>query len=179
MLRRLLFALPLLGFAAVAVWFLYGLGRDPATIPSALIDKPVPAFRLPPLEASGKPALTTEDLRGRVALVNFFASWCAPCRLEHPLLMRLAAERRVALYGVSYKDAAADSRRFLAQLGDPYAAIGWDGDGRVAIDWGVYGVPETFVVDRAGRIRHRHVGPLSEETLAKVLVPMIARLERE
>lgn len=179
MLRRLLFALPLLGFAAVAVWFLYGLGRDPATIPSALIDKPVPAFRLPPLEASGKPALTPEDLRGRVALVNFFASWCAPCRVEHPLLMRLAAERRVALYGISYKDAAADSRRFLAQLGDPYAAIGWDGDGRVAIDWGVYGVPETFVVDRAGRIRHRHVGPLSEETLAKVLVPMIARLEKE
>jgi cytochrome c biogenesis protein CcmG/thiol:disulfide interchange protein DsbE len=179
MLRRLLFALPLLGFAAVAVWFLQGLGRDPAAIPSALIDKPVPEFRLPPLEGSGKPALASEDLRGRVALVNFFASWCAPCRVEHPLLMRLAAERRVAVYGISYKDAASASRRFLDQLGDPYAAIGWDHDGRIAIDWGVYGVPETFVVDRAGRIRHRHVGPLTEEALARTLRPMIARLERE
>lgn len=179
MLRRLLFALPLLGFAAVAAWFLQGLGRDPAAIPSALIDRPAPEFRLPPLDGSGKPALASGDLRGRVALVNFFASWCAPCRVEHPLLMRLAAERRVAVYGISYKDAAAASRRFLEQLGDPYAAIGWDHDGRIAIDWGVYGVPETFVVDRAGRIRHRHVGPLTEDALARTLRPMIARLERE
>jgi cytochrome c biogenesis protein CcmG/thiol:disulfide interchange protein DsbE len=179
MLRRLLFALPLIGFAFVAAWFLYGLGRDPAAIPSALIDRPVPAFRLPPLEGAGKPALAREDLRDRVALVNFFASWCAPCRVEHPLLMRLAAEKRVAVYGVSYKDAAADSLRFLSQLGDPYAAIGWDRDGRVAIEWGVYGVPETFVVDRAGRIRHRHVGPLTDEALVRVLRPMIAKLERE
>jgi cytochrome c biogenesis protein CcmG/thiol:disulfide interchange protein DsbE len=94
-------------------------------------------------------------------------------------LMRLAAERRVPLYGVSYKDAAPDSRRFLAQLGDPYAAIGWDGNGRVAIDWGVYGVPETFVIDRHGRIRHRHVGPLTEDALAKTIRPLIARLEVE
>ena len=179
LLRRLLYALPLAAFAAVAVWFLHGLGRDPAAIPSALIDKPAPEFSMPALEGWNKPALRPEDLRGRVTMVNFFASWCAPCRIEHPLLMRLAAERRVTLYGVSYKDAAPDSRRFLAQLGDPYAAIGWDGNGRVAIDWGVYGVPETFVIDRQGRIRHRHVGPLTEEALAKTIRPLIARLELE
>jgi cytochrome c biogenesis protein CcmG/thiol:disulfide interchange protein DsbE len=176
-LRRLLYALPLLGFAAVALWFLHGLGRDPAAIPSALIDKPAPEFRLPPLEGSGKPALGPEDLRGRVTMVNFFASWCAPCRIEHPLLMRLAAERRVTLYGVSYKDAAADSRRFLVQLGDPYAAIGWDGNGRVAIDWGVYGVPETFVIDRNGVIRYKQIGPITPAALRDRILPLVRELQ--
>ena len=178
-MRRLLYALPLLAFAAIAAWLLFGLGRDPSKIPSALIDKPVPGFVLPPLEGGNGKGLASEDLRGRVTLVNFFASWCAPCRVEHPLLMRLAAEKRVAVLGVSYKDKAADSRRFLTQLGDPFAAVGFDPEGRVAIDWGVYGVPETFVVDRQGRIRHRHVGPLTEEALKGTLMPMIARLERE
>lgn len=176
-MRRLLFALPLLAFAAIAAWFLFGLGRDPQVIPSALIDKPVPGFALPPL--GGAKGLASADLTGRVALVNFFASWCAPCRIEHPLLMRLAREGRVAVLGISYKDARPDSRRFLDQLGDPYEAIGWDGDGRVAIDWGVYGVPETFVVDRQGRIRHRHVGPLTEEAMTQRLAPLLARLARE
>jgi len=178
-MRRLVFALPLLAFAAIAVWFLVGLGRDPAKLPSALIDKPVPEFVLPALEGGNGKGLATEDLRGRVTLVNFFASWCAPCKIEHPVLMRLAAGKRVAVLGVSYKDKAADSRRFLTQLGDPFAAIGFDPEGRVAIDWGVYGVPETFVVDRQGRIRHRHVGPLTDAALKDALMPMIARLEKE
>ena len=178
-MRRLMFALPLAAFAAIAAWFGFGLGRDPSTIPSALIDKPVPSFTLPPLAGVGAAGFATSDLAGKVSLVNMFASWCAPCKVEHPLLMRLAREKRVAVYGISYKDKEADSRRFLEQLGNPYAVIGWDGDGRVAIDWGVYGVPETFVVDRRGRIRHRHVGPLTEEILAKTLMPLVARLEAE
>jgi cytochrome c biogenesis protein CcmG/thiol:disulfide interchange protein DsbE len=178
-MRRLLFALPLLGFAAVAGWFLVGLGRDPATIPSALIGKPVPDFALPPLAGADRPALGAADLRGRVALVNFYASWCAPCRVEHPLLMQLAAKGEVPVVGVSYKDEAAASLRFLQQLGNPYAAIGYDREGRVAIDWGVYGVPETFVIDRSGRIRHRHVGPLTDEALTRTIGPLLARLARE
>ncbi len=178
-MRRLLFVLPLAAFAAIAGWFVIGLGRDPSTIPSALIDKPVPSFILPPVAGIGTAGLTTADLSGKVSLVNVFASWCAPCKVEHPLLMRLGREKRVAVLGISHKDNAADSRRFLEQLGNPYAAIGWDQDGRVSIDWGVYGVPETFVVDRRGHIRHRHVGALTEEILAKTLMPLVARLEAE
>ena len=107
------------------------------------------------------------------------AGRCAPCKVEHPTLMRLAAEGRIAVHGISYKDAAADSARFLAQLGNPFETIGWDRDGRAAMEWGVYGVPETFVVGRDGTIRHRHVGALLDDTVARVLAPMVARLERE
>ena len=176
-MRRALFLLPLLCFAAVATWFAFGLGRDPSRIPSALVGKPAPAVALPPLEGVQRPAFALQP--GRVAIVNFFASWCAPCKVEHPTLMRLAAEGRIAVHGISYKDAAADSARFLAQLGNPFETIGWDRDGRAAMEWGVYGVPETFVVGRDGTIRHRHVGTLLDDTVARVLVPMVARLERE
>jgi cytochrome c biogenesis protein CcmG/thiol:disulfide interchange protein DsbE len=170
--RRLIFALPLLVFAAVGVYFYLGLGRDPSAVPSALLDRPVPAFDLPPL-LEAKPGLAQSDLgQGRPALVNVFASWCAPCKAEHPLLMRLAAEG-VPVHGINYKDRPEDARRFLAQLGDPYARIGVDRDGRAAIEWGVYGVPETFVVDGAGRIRHRHVGPLTERDLDRVIRPLL------
>ena len=176
-MRRALFLLPLLCFAAVATWFAFGLGRDPSRIPSALVGRPAPAVALPPLEGAQRPAFALQP--GRVAIVNFFASWCAPCQVEHPTLMRLAAEGRIAVHGISYKDAAADSARFLAQLGNPFETIGWDRDGRAAMEWGVYGVPETFVVGRDGTIRHRHVGALLDDTVARVLVPMVARLERE
>ena len=176
-MRRALFLLPLLCFAAVATWFAFGLGRDPSRIPSALVGRPAPAVALPPLEGAQRPAFALQP--GRVAIVNFFASWCAPCKVEHPTLMRLAAEGRIAVHGISYKDAAADSARFLAQLGNPFETIGWDRDGRAAREWGVYGVPETFVVGRDGTIRHRHVGALLDDTVARVLVPMVARLERE
>ncbi|MFM8988870.1 MAG: DsbE family thiol:disulfide interchange protein [Alphaproteobacteria bacterium] len=176
-MRRALFLLPLLCFAAVATWFAFGLGRDPSRIPSALVGRPAPAIALPPLEGAQRPAFALQP--GRVAIVNFFASWCVPCKVEHPTLMRLAAEGRIAVHGISYKDAAADSTRFLAQLGNPFETIGWDRDGRAAMEWGVYGVPETFVVGRDGTIRHRHVGALLDDTVARVLAPMVARLERE
>ena len=176
-MRRALFILPLLCFAAVATWFAFGLGRDPSRIPSALVGRPAPVVALPPLEGAQRPAFALQP--GRVAIVNFFASWCAPCKVEHPTLMRLAAEGRIAVHGISYKDAAADSARFLSQLGNPFETIGWDRDGRAAMEWGVYGVPETFVVGRDGTIRHRHVGALLDDTVARVLAPMVARLERE
>jgi len=175
-MRRLLFALPLLAFAALAVWFAVGLARDPSVLPSALIDRPMPEFALPALPGTDAPALSDRTIRGRPALVNMFASWCLPCRAEHPLLMRLAREGRVAVYGIAYKDRAADASTWLRNLGNPYAAIGHDESGRVAIDWGVYGVPETYVVDAAGTIRYRHVGALTPELLELTIMPLLARL---
>lgn len=177
-MRRLLYLLPLAAFAAIALWFAIGLTRDPSKLPSALLDRPAPEFILPALEGAGVPGLKSEDLRGKVALVNVFASWCVPCRVEHPILMRLARETAVSLYGISYKDKAPDSTRFLRELGNPYAAIGHDENGRVGIEWGVYGVPETFVIDREGRIRHKHVGPISPKDLQETLLPLIAELGR-
>jgi cytochrome c biogenesis protein CcmG/thiol:disulfide interchange protein DsbE len=177
-MRRLLYLLPLAAFAAIAIWFAIGLTRDPSKLPSALLDRPAPEFTLPALDGSGVAGLKAGDLRGKVALVNVFASWCVPCRVEHPILMRLARESGIVLYGISYKDKAQDSARFLSELGNPYAAIGHDENGRVGIEWGVYGVPETFVVDREGRIRHKHVGPLSPKDLQDTILPLIAELGR-
>jgi cytochrome c biogenesis protein CcmG/thiol:disulfide interchange protein DsbE len=177
-MRRLVYALPLLAFLAIAAWFAVGLTRDPQVVPSALLDQPVPDFTLPALAGMPTPGLTDEAIAGRVALVNVFASWCGPCRVEHPQFMRLQREGRVALYGIAYKDRAADAREFLRQLGNPYAAIGHDESGRVAIEWGVYGVPETFVIDRQGRIRLRHVGAVTPDVLERTILPLIARLER-
>ncbi|MFQ5346699.1 MAG: DsbE family thiol:disulfide interchange protein [Rhodothalassiaceae bacterium] len=153
--------LPLIALAAILAafgWYLAS-GEDPRLIPSPLIDKPVPEFDLPPL-AAGIPGLASRDLAaGRVVLVNVFASWCAPCRIEHPFLSALAAEG-VPVYGIAYKDAPEDTRAMLAELGNPYERIGVDRDGRVGIDLGVYGVPETYVVSGDGRIRHKHIGPI-------------------
>ena len=166
--RRLVYLVPALLFALVAVWLLAGLDRDPRALPSQLIDKPAPAFDLPPLDAIA-PGLKTADLQGEVSLVNVFASWCVPCRAEHPLLTRLAAEKGVVIHAINHKDKPADARRFLDQLGNPYKRIGVDADGRASIEWGVYGVPETFVVDRAGRVRYRHVGALGPQDFDPVL----------
>ncbi len=179
--RRLLYLLPVVGFAFIAVAFLWGLDpeRDPREIPSALIDKPVPEFVLPALEGADVPGFSSGDLRsGEVALVNVFASWCVPCRAEHPFLMRLAEDRVVPIYGINYKDNPADALGWLAELGNPYVAIGTDEIGRVAIDWGVYGVPETFVIDGAGMIRYRHVGPLLSKTLERDILPLIKSLRQ-
>jgi cytochrome c biogenesis protein CcmG/thiol:disulfide interchange protein DsbE len=173
-MRRLVYLLPALLFVVLAGYFFLGLQRDPALLPSALIDKPAPAFDLPGLGA--KPGVASADLSGKVVLVNFFASWCAPCRVEHPLLMRLAEEGRVTLYGVDYKDKPEDATKLLAQLGDPYGRIGVDRDGRTAIDFGVYGVPETYIVDKTGRIRFRQVGPISPEIWDQVLMPLLKQL---
>jgi cytochrome c biogenesis protein CcmG/thiol:disulfide interchange protein DsbE len=159
----------------VAVLFAVGLRHDPSIVPSVLIDKPVPDFDLPPL-LDDKPGLATTDLNGQVALVNVFASWCIPCRVEHPLFMHLAERGEVPVYGINYKDAPADAKRWLAELGDPYARIGADRDGRAGIEWGVYGVPETFVVDGTGTIRFKQVGPLSAEVLEKTIMPLVREL---
>ena len=174
-LRRLLFVLPAVVFIGVGIGLAVGLTRDPSTLPSALIDQPVPTFELPPIAGRDGPGFSNDDLAGGVSLVNVFASWCVPCRVEHPLLVALA-EEGVPIYGINYKDPADQAADWLAELGDPYRAIGADIHGRVAIDWGVYGVPETFVIDAEGRIRHRHVGPLQPRDLEETIRPLLAEL---
>ena len=162
MARKLLFLLPAALFAVLLGAFAVGLRHDPHLLPSALIDRPAPDFALPGLYESAE-GLTRKDLEGRVTLVNFFASWCAPCREEHPQLMALAQPAGVTLDGIAYKDKPEDSRRFLDRLGNPYRHVGVDRAGTTAIDFGVYGVPETYVVDGTGHVRYRHVGPLTAE----------------
>jgi cytochrome c biogenesis protein CcmG/thiol:disulfide interchange protein DsbE len=153
-------------FVLVAAVFFIGLkSDDPSVVPSALVGRPVPQFELQALEGSGVPGLKSSDLgKGTVALVNIWASWCGPCRLEHPVLMELAQRRDLFIAGINYKDEPDNARRFLTSLGSPYRAIGVDQKGRASIDWGVYGVPETFVVDGKGVIRFKWVGPLSDTT---------------
>ena len=174
MAKRLLFIIPGLAFVGLAAIFAAGLRHDPSIVPSALIGKPAPEFNLPPA-LDGKPGFAVADLKGKVTLVNVFASWCVPCRAEHPLLARLAAAG-VDLYGIDYKDKPDDARRWLESLGDPYRRIGADQEGRVAIEWGVYGVPETFVVDRAGIIRYKQVGPLTADAIDDTILPLVRRL---
>lgn len=175
-MRRLIYLLPLVVFAAVGIYFFFGLQRDPKMIPSALIDKPVPEFTLAALPGRDR-GLVSADLKGSVQLVNVFASWCVPCRVEHPLLMQLAKEGTVPIRAINYKDKPEDALAWLKRHGDPYTAIGVDLDGRVGIDWGVYGVPETFLVDRDGRIRYKHVGPLTPDDLERKILPMIRELK--
>lgn len=177
-MRRLAFALPLVLFAALGTYFAVALfsGRDPRELPSALLDKPAPDFVLPRLAGEGELSLAT--LRGQVVVLNFFASWCAPCRVEHPVLLRLARQEGVHLVGIAYKDKPEDSRRFLAELGDPYRAVGVDRAGRTGIDFGLYGVPETYVLDREGHIRKRFVGPLSAAAVERELMPLLRMLAR-
>ncbi|MCB1500876.1 MAG: DsbE family thiol:disulfide interchange protein [Bauldia sp.] len=173
---RPLLLLPLVLFVALAAVFLIRLeaGGDPDAIPSALVGKPAPTFDLPPLEGTGLPGLASADLKGRVTVVNIFASWCGPCRLEHPQLIELARDNRIRLVGINYKDVTANATGFLDELGNPYAAIGVDSNGRAAIDWGVYGVPETFIVDADGIIRHKQIGPIDEAVLTSTILPAIA-----
>ena len=177
---RLVYVLPVLFFAAVAVAFGVGLTLRPDVVPSALIDKPVPEFTLAGL-AGPEPRLSegfsNADLTGQVSLVNVFASWCIACRVEHPILMRLARDKKVRIFGLNYKDEPEDARAWLKELGNPYHRIGADRDGRVGIDWGVYGVPETFIVDSQGRIRYKQVGPITASELKEVILPTIERLK--
>lgn len=178
MTRRLLTLLPVLLFVVLALYFARALtsGRDPATLPSALIDKPAPAFDLAGFD--GGPGLAREALAGQVVVINFFASWCVPCRAEHPILLRLAEQEHVPLYGIAYKDKPADAAGFLNRLGDPYRRVGLDESGRVGIDFGVYGVPETYIIDKAGHVRYRHVGPLTADVLEHDVLPRLKELNR-
>jgi len=180
--RRLAYLLPFLLLVIVAGYFLFGLERDPGELPSALLGKPVPAFDLPALTGAtaSEDGMNTDDLTsGRdVKLVNFFASWCVPCRAEHPLITRLAGMDGVRMFGINYKDAPEDATGWLQRLGDPYERIGADRTGRAGIEWGIYGVPETFVVDADGIVRMRHAGPLTPEIVERELLPLIEELQR-
>jgi cytochrome c biogenesis protein CcmG, thiol:disulfide interchange protein DsbE len=176
-MRRLAFIAPLVLFAVVAVAFLIGFDRDPKNIPSVLIDKPVPAFDLAPLAGTGKPGVKTADLQGDVRLINVFASWCVPCRIEHPVITQLVA-RGLPVIGINHKDKTEDAVGWLQRHGDPYVAIGVDADGRASIDLGVYGVPESFLIDRQGRIRYKHVGPITPDVVEKTLWPLVQELRK-
>lgn len=170
--RRLLIALPLLAFIGLAALLYVRLwAGDPSQLPSVLIGKPAPDLTLPPLYGLVRdnvpvPGLDPKDFQGAVTLVNVWASWCVPCRTEQPQLVKLRADRRIRLVGINYKDNAENARRFLGRFGNPYAAVGVDAKGRAAIDWGVYGVPETFIVGRDGRIAYKHIGPITAENFA-------------
>jgi cytochrome c biogenesis protein CcmG/thiol:disulfide interchange protein DsbE len=172
--RLLLFG-PALLFLGLVAAFALGLGRDPKLVPSPLIGKPVPDFALPAVKGRSL-GLASGDLKGEVSLVNVFASWCVACREEHPVLMRLKADGTVPIHGLDYKDKPDDAARWLDEMGDPYTPTGADIDGRVAIDWGVYGVPETFVVDARGRIAFKQVGPITLEILEETILPLVAWL---
>ena len=178
-MRRLLFLLPLIGFFVVALWGGLALFRDGSARlpPSTLIDQPVPDFALPPVRAMDTDGLATGDLAGDgTVLVNVFASWCVPCLAEHPLLTRLAEEDGIVIHAINFKDTPADARAWLNQHGDPFARIGSDPEGRGGIEWGVTGVPETFVVDDSGRVRWRHAGPLTPAIVDQALLPLLAEL---
>ncbi len=166
---------PLALFAALAILLGIGLTLNPREVQSPLIGKPVPEFVLPPVKGRTL-GLSSTDLKREVSLVNVFASWCAACKDEHPVFLQLQRERFVPVHGLNYKDRPEDAARWLDTFGDPYTRTGADLDGRVAIDWGVYGVPETFVVDRSGRIAYKHIGPITPDVLEKRLRPLIAGL---
>ncbi|WP_417687611.1 DsbE family thiol:disulfide interchange protein [Roseibium sp.] len=175
--------LPVIVFSALAGLFLFQLtlGTDPSTIPSALIGKPAPDSQLPgvpDLVADGQPVpgFSKEDLVGKVSVVNVFASWCVPCRQEHPFLEDLATREGFQMIGINYKDKPQNARRFLGSLGNPYDFVGADENGRTAIEWGVYGVPETFIVGRDGTIRYKFIGPLSAETYESTFLPELEKV---
>jgi cytochrome c biogenesis protein CcmG, thiol:disulfide interchange protein DsbE len=178
---NLLILLPLLAFIGLAALFLYRLGTgDPSVLPSALIGRPAPVTDLPPLpgvERNGKPipGVSNATFQGAVTLVNVWASWCVPCRDEVPFLEQLSKDKRIQLVGINYKDAPDDARRFLNRFGNPFIANGRDASGRTSIDWGVYGVPETYLIGRDGRIAYKLVGPVTADNLIHTLEPEIAK----
>jgi cytochrome c biogenesis protein CcmG, thiol:disulfide interchange protein DsbE len=176
MARYLRYLGPLAIFALLAAFLYRGLSLDPKLVPSPLVGKPVPAFSLTRLD---DPAATISDadFKGKVSLLNVWATWCVSCRQEPEVLVQLARTGQVDIYGLNYKDNREDAKRWLVRLGNPYVANAFDSDGRVGIDWGVYGAPETFIIDREGIIRHKHIGPLTNEILQEEILPLVAQLK--
>jgi len=171
-MKALRYLIPLGIFAVLVVFLWRGLSLDPREVPSPLIDKPAPAFLLPQLHEPGK-TLSKQDLAGKVWLLNVWASWCVSCRDEHPVLVQIAKTGAVPIYGLNYKDQRDDALSWLKRFGDPYTASVSDLEGRVGINFGVYGVPETFLIDREGRIRYKHIGPVTEKVWAETLLPKV------
>lgn len=172
------YLIPLGLFLVLVIFLAIGLRRDPSKLPSALIDKPAPAFRLPQLKDPGK-TFSAEEMRGKVWMMNVWASWCMACREEHPYLKGYAKEGAIGIYGLNYKDQSEDALAWLQELGDPYVLSAVDLDGRVGIDYGVYGAPETYLIDKSGNIRHKHVGPVMPEVWNKEFLPLIQELNRQ
>ena len=176
-MRALKFLVPLLVFVGIGWFLLQGLDRDPREIPSPLVGKPAPQVTLPVLGDAGGAQWTTASMQGQVWLLNVWGSWCAGCQVEHPLLNELAARKLVPIVGLAWKDRPEDSKAWLERLGNPYTVTAMDRDGRAAIDWGVYGAPETFVIDKAGIIRDKFIGPLTAQALSQRILPLVQRLQ--
>jgi len=172
------YIIPLVIFIIMAVFLAVGLNLNPRDIPSPLIDKPAPAFSAPKLGAPSE-TLSQTDMQGKVWLFNVWASWCVSCRAEHPIMNQLAQQKAAVIVGLNYKDEPDAAKGWLAQLGNPYDVSIMDQDGRIGIDWGVYGVPETFVIDKKGVIRYKHTGPVTSQDVQTIFLPLIAKLQAE
>lgn len=168
--------LPLALFFVLVLFLAVGLRIDPKRVPSPLIDKPLPAFNLPKLKTP-EDNIKSNDFQGDVVLLNVWASWCVSCRLEHPLLVELSKNSEMLIYGLNYKDTRTDAMQWLQQFGDPYRASAFDQHGLTGIDLGVYGVPETYIMDRTGIIRYKHIGPITREALDNTIMPLIEKLK--
>ncbi len=168
--------LPLALFAVLVLLLAIGLRIDPSIVPSPLIDKPLPAFNLPKL-ITPDDNIKSSDFQGDVVLLNVWASWCVACRVEHPLLLELSKNNKILIYGINYKDTRTDAMQWLQHFGDPYRASAFDQHGLTSIDLGVYGVPETYIMDRDGIIRYKHIGPITREVLDNTILPLIEKLK--
>jgi cytochrome c biogenesis protein CcmG/thiol:disulfide interchange protein DsbE len=170
------YLIPLFVFSCLVILFVFGLQNDPSILPSPFIDKPLPQISLPTLS---DPAISfdTSDLKGEVTLINIWATWCIPCRQEHALLVELAKNNDIKVVGLNYKDNRDDAMKWLVSLGDPYNIVLFDEDGKAGIDLGLYGVPETFIIDKNTIVKHKHVGPLTEKDISDTILPMIKKLK--
>ncbi|HSN22168.1 MAG TPA: DsbE family thiol:disulfide interchange protein [Usitatibacter sp.] len=174
-MKFLKYGIPLVVFALLVGFFAIGLTRDPREVPSPLIGKPAPQFKLTELSAPDR-TFTPESMRGKVWLLNVWASWCVSCRVEHPVLLDMSRKKLVPIVGLDYKDQRIDGMKWLTTHGDPYLLSAYDDEGKVGIDYGVYGAPETFVIDKQGVIRYKQIGPITPEALEQTIIPLIAKL---
>lgn len=176
--RQLLFIFPLFVFTILTVFLWKGLSLDPHKLPSALLNKPVPKFQLTTVSEAGQ-LFTDRNLHGQISLLNVWATWCSSCRVEHLVLMDIEHDYQIPIYGLDYKDQRLSAIQWLQQVGNPYKLVGFDGSGSVAIDWGVYGTPETFIIDKNGIIRYKFIGPLTQEAWQEELLPIVRGLQEK